>query len=114
VALVLETMPELLELCGDGASDVAGLIRAIDNCHGTLTTAAKALPAAHFRGPWRWDFGYVVSSSEEVDEARVLARNFDALFTKEHRNLLVSLEATNTRYGKKIACVLGRGRLRRV
>jgi hypothetical protein len=59
-------------------------------------------------------FGYVVSSSEEVDEARVLARNFDALFTKEHRNLLVSLEVTNTRYGKKIACVLGRGRLRRV
>jgi hypothetical protein len=44
-------------------------------------------------------FGYVVSSSDEIDEACVLALKFDALFAKDHRNLLVSLEAANLGYG---------------
>jgi hypothetical protein len=48
-------------------------------------------------------------ASEEpdfVDIGGVLASNSKALFGKELCDLLVSLEAANIGYGKKIACVL--------
>jgi hypothetical protein len=49
--------------------------------------------------------GQGVSLSDEVDELGVLAPNSEALLErkKDLCNLLVSLEATSLRYGKKIA-----------
>jgi hypothetical protein len=44
--------------------------------------------------------------SDFIDTGGVLAPNSEALFEKELRELLVSLEAASPRYGKKIACVL--------
>jgi hypothetical protein len=49
---------------------------------------------------------HVVSLSDEVAEAGVLALNSDALFAKELSALLVSLEAAIPGYGMEIACVL--------
>jgi hypothetical protein len=50
--------------------------------------------------------GHVLSLSNEVDEAGVLAPNSEALFSKELSNLLVRLEAASPGYGMEIACVL--------
>jgi hypothetical protein len=49
---------------------------------------------------------HVVSLSDGIDEAGVLAPNSEALFGKEICDLLVSLEAASPGYGKEIACVL--------
>jgi hypothetical protein len=48
----------------------------------------------------------VVSLSDEIDKAGVLAPNSEALFGKEICNLLVSLEAASPGYGKELPCVL--------
>jgi hypothetical protein len=50
--------------------------------------------------------GHVVSLSNEVDKAGVLAPNSKALVAKELSDLLVSLEAASPGYGMEIACVL--------
>jgi hypothetical protein len=48
----------------------------------------------------------VVSLSNEVTEADVLAPNSQAIFAKQLSDLLVSLEATSSGYGMEIASVL--------
>jgi hypothetical protein len=50
--------------------------------------------------------GHVVSLSNEVAEAGVLAPNSGDLFAKEFCDLLVSLEAVSPGYGMEIANVL--------
>jgi hypothetical protein len=50
--------------------------------------------------------GHVVYLNDEVNEADVLAPNFDALFAKEFCDCLISLKAACPRYGKEIACIL--------
>jgi hypothetical protein len=51
-------------------------------------------------------FGHVVSLSDEIVDASVLAPNSEALFAKELSDLLVSLEAASPGYGMEIASVL--------
>jgi hypothetical protein len=50
--------------------------------------------------------GHVVSFSDEIVDAGVLAPNSEALFAKELSDLLVSLEVTSPGYGMEIAFVL--------
>lgn len=47
-----------------------------------------------------------VDRGDKVNEAGALAPQPDALFAKELRNLLISLEAACPGYGNEIACVL--------
>jgi hypothetical protein len=54
------------------------------------------------------DIGHVVSLSDKIVEAGVLAPNSEALFAKELSDLLVSLEAASPGYGIEITCVLAR------
>jgi hypothetical protein len=56
--------------------------------------------------------GHVVSLSDKIAEASVLALNSEDLFSKELSDLLVSLEAASPRYRMEIASVLA-GRLLR-
>jgi hypothetical protein len=98
VALVLQIMLELQELCGE-PSEGDVLSRCLGGACDTLTTVGGAQLALLW-GPWSFrcivtpstvTTGDVLSLSGEVDEVGALP-NFEALFAKEFGGLLISVE----------------------
>jgi hypothetical protein len=79
-------MPKLQELCGE--SSMAPMVEL-----GSLGSVVAVMTPSHL-------------SSEPPDTGGVLVSNSEALFEKELHDLLVSLEAASSGYGKDIACVL--------
>jgi hypothetical protein len=87
-------MPELHELC-----EKSSVVMPIEL--GSLEASYVAMtPSPPPSGPCQ--------SPAFVDSGGVLASNSEALFGKEIYDLLVSLEAVSTGYGKKITSVLAR------
>jgi hypothetical protein len=110
---VLQIMPELQELCGESSVVLPMELGSLE----ALTVAMSPSPPPSETLVESGEFnalaalssvsiGHVVSLSNEVAEAGVLAPNFDALFAKELSDLLVSLEAAIPGYGMEIASVL--------
>jgi hypothetical protein len=115
VAPVLQFMSELQELCG-----VSSVIHPMELVSlEALEVATMPSPSPPPSEPCQPNVivgsggldasvstMHVVSLSDGIDKAGVLAPNSEALFGKEICDLLISLEAASPGYGKEIACVL--------
>jgi hypothetical protein len=116
--LVLQIMPELQELCGESSVVPPMELRSLDALVVATTPSlilsktCQLLASVDSGGSDASDTQssvstrHVVSLSNEVDEAGVLASNSDALFAKELSDLLISLETVSPGYGMEIASVL--------
>jgi hypothetical protein len=111
-------MPELQELCGESSVVPPMELGSLDALvvattpSPILSETCLLLASVDSGGSDASDThssvstGHVVSLSNEVVEAVVLAPNSDALFAKELSDLLISLEKVSPGYGMEIASVL--------